>query len=430
MKRPVFDVKRMRAIDHHVGNVVCRGLALAKSVTAPLRRQPERYRKILVMKFFGMGSIVVASPSLVALREQFPDAEIHFVSFKQNRALLEMLGLTEKQFYVDNSSPRAFAQSVARVARDLAREDYDLAIDLEFFAKFPLVLASLAGIPLKAGFYLTQEPWRRTMLDVHGNYNHYFHTKDIFLSLVYLLSTGDFYYTAFEKFRQRYRYPRLEPAASDVERVDAVLAGHGVRSAQKLFVINANTSPDLAPQVRKWPEERYGELARRILAEHPDAAVAFIGAPDESAYVAEVVATAGDARVFSVAGEVTLRELLALFSRATAFVSNDSGPMHLACLADTPTVGLFFADTPVLFAPLGSNVASVSPDLYSIPLYTVYNGKDVVVGRPAESIENVAARAVSIEEVMSAVRGVMNRTAIGHGLHLAADEEDEREAAS
>ena len=48
------------------------------------------------------------------------------------------------------------------------------------------VLGSLAGIPQKAGFYLTLENWRRELLDFPGLYNSYFHTSDIFLSLVYL----------------------------------------------------------------------------------------------------------------------------------------------------------------------------------------------------------------------------------------------------
>jgi len=65
-------------------------------------------------------------------------------------------------------------------------------------------------------------------------------------------------------------------------------------------------------------------------------------------------------------------------------VSNDSGPMHLACLVDAPIIGLFFADSPTLFAPLGSRVRSVAPPLYSIPLFSVYNGKDVAVGQVGE----------------------------------------------
>jgi ADP-heptose:LPS heptosyltransferase len=166
----------------------------------------------------------------------------------------------------------------------------------------------------------------------------------------------------------------------------------------------------------KWPSDRYGALARQLLAEYPDAQVAFIGTKHESRYVDAVVAASNDSRAFSLAGELNLRELIALFSMTDLLVSNDSGPMHLACLVDTPVVGLFFADTPTLFAPIGTHAAAVAPTLYSMPLFTVYNGKDVVVGRPTDVIRNIAACTVSIERVMEEVRRVVShapRSAMG-----------------
>src|SRR6185503_1523873 len=154
-------------------------------------------RKIVVMKFFGMGSIVVASRSLAALRDRFPDAEIHFVTFKSNQAILDIIGMTDRNHYVDPSTPQAFTRTTFEVAYALRKAQCDLVLDLEFFAKFPLVLGSLAGIPKKAGFYLTLENWRSELLDYAGQYNSYFHTSDIFLSLAYLCATGDYYYLQF-----------------------------------------------------------------------------------------------------------------------------------------------------------------------------------------------------------------------------------------
>lgn len=402
----MFDVKLMRWIDNQVGNLACTAFATAKRVTAPFRKDTTTYRKIVVTKFFGMGSIIVATPALQALREAYPDAEIHFVSFKSNKEILEILNLTDKNWFVDNSSPAAFASSTLALARDLRAEKFDLMIDFEFFAKFPLVLAGLAGVPKKAGFYLTQEPWRRTLLDVPGSYNHYYHTKDIFVSLVYLLTTGDLFYLDFESFRSRYAYPEvtIEPAAR--EHVSKLLTGLGIGSA-RTFVVNANTSADLAPEVRKWPTERYVELTRRLLAENQGASVVFIGAKSERPYVEAIVNQVDDPRAVSLAGELSLRQLLALFDRTELFVTNDSGPMHLACLVDTPIVGLFFADTPTIYGPVASRTATVSPSLYSIPLFTVYNGKDVVAGRPVDTIDNTAARAVTVEHVLEECRAML-----------------------
>ena len=118
-------------------------------------------------------------------------------------------------------------------------------------------------------------------------------------------------------------------------------------------------------------------MADELVAHTPNARVLFIGARDERDYVQSVAAQCKTSRRHVLAGDLSLRELVVLFAESQLVVSNDSGPMHLACLVDAPIVGLFFADSPTLYAPLGSRVRSVAPDLYSIPLFSVYNGKVV-----------------------------------------------------
>ncbi len=58
-------------------------------------------------------------------------------------------------------------------------------------------------------------------------------------------------------------------------------------------------------------------------------------------------------------------------------------------------------------APLGSRTRCVTPDLYSIPLFTVYTGTDVAVGRPSLEIGNAAACTVPLEAVMREARDLL-----------------------
>ncbi len=396
----------MRRIDGVVGNLVCKALAGATAIRRPFTGPLGPIKNIVVMKFFGMGSIVVASPAVAALRAHHPGARIHFVTFKGNREILELLDVADRHHYIDPSTPASFTATTLATIRALRAAGCQLAVDLEFFAKFPLALASLAGVPRKAGFYLQSEPWRRTLLDVTGIYNHYFHTKDIFLSLPYLIATEDPYFLDFEAFAARYQYPRRSPSQLERAELRRKLAAV-LRPGDELIVINANTSPDLAPEARKWPVERYAELADRLVAERPRARCLFIGAPGERVYVERIARACKSGRAASIAGMLTLRELVTLFAEATLVISNDSGPMHLACLVDAPIVGLFFADSPTLFAPLGSRVKSVVPPLYAIPLFTVYNGKDITVGRPSSEITNAAACTVSVDHVVAEARAVL-----------------------
>lgn len=397
----------MRRLDRVLGDAACSALATAHRLRKPFIRAQRPIRKIAVMKFFGMGSIIVASRSLAALRDAYPGAEIHFVTFAGNRGILDILDITDHNHYVDPSTPQAFVKTTLAVAAALRRAGCDLVLDLEFFAKFPLVLGSLAGIPQKAGFYLTSENWRRELLDFTGFYNGYFHTSEIFLSLVYLCATGDYYYLNFNDWAAKYRYPRIEPGELERAQLRAKLAGHGIGRGDPLFVINPNTSPDLAPEARKWPKERYAQLADELAAQTPGARVCFIGAPNERPYVHSIAELCKTPRRHVLAGELSLRELLVLFAESKLVVSNDSGPMHMTCLVDAPVVGLFFADTPTLFAPLGSRVRCVAPPLYSIPLFSVYNGKDVAVGKPSSEVGNAAACSVSLDTVMTEVRELL-----------------------
>lgn len=396
----------MRRLDRVLGDAACSVLATAHRIRKPfVAARPVR--NIAVMKFFGMGSIIVASRSLAALRDRYPGAEIHFVTFQSNRAILDILGMTDHNYYVDPSTPQAFLKTTLQVAAALRRARCDLVLDLEFFAKFPLVLGSLAGIPRKAGFYLTSENWRRELLDIAGFYNAYFHTSDIFLSLVYLCATGDYYYLGLNEWSAKYKYPAIELGALERGQLRSKLAAQGIGRSDPLFVINANTSPDLAPEARKWPKERYAQLADELVGHTPGARVCFIGAPNEREYVRSVAELCKTPRRHVLAGELSLRELLVLFAESKLVVSNDSGPMHLACLVDAPIIGLFFADTPTLFAPLGSRVRSIAPALYSIPLFSVYNGKDVAVGKPSNEIGNAAACTVALETVMASARELL-----------------------
>jgi ADP-heptose:LPS heptosyltransferase len=402
-----MNVELMRRLDKVLGNAACTMLATAHQLRKPFTSVDREVKNIAVMKFFGMGSIIVATRSLAALRAHYPHAKIHFVTFKSNQGILDILGVSDENHYVDPSTPQAFVASTLRVARTLRRANCDVVLDLEFFAKFPLVLGSLAGIPKKAGFYLTAESWRQELLDVAGFYNGYFHTSDIFLSLVYLLVTGDHYYLNFKDFAAKYQYPQV--AIGEVERaaLRAKLAQFGIKARDPLYVINANTSLDLVPEARKWPKERYAALADELVAHNANARALFIGAPNERPYVESVAELCKTSRRHVLAGDLSLRELLVLFAECELFVTNDSGPMHMACLVDAPIVGLFFADSPTLFAPFGSRVRAVAPDLYSIPLFTVYNGKDVAVGRPSLEIGNAAACTVSLETVMREARAVL-----------------------
>jgi len=397
--------RTMRLIDWYAGVPLCYLLALYESVRRLFPRRKGEVKTVLFIKFFGIGSIVLSSAAVAAARGAFPGAKIHYLTFSSNRETLALLGCADFAHYVDTRSLGSFIASTLRAIAALRRAKVDLVFDLEFFAKFPLVVATLIGARRKAGFYLTYESWRHKLLDDLGYYNHYWHIKDIFLSLVYLAKEQDPYYLRFGDWAARYTPAPVPIDAGAIKRVQTLLKANGWTEGRPLLVVNPNAGKDLAPVLKRWPNGRWVELAQGLLTRYPDALIIGTGSTGEAPLIESIITKLPAPLQQSVrngAGRFSLAELLALFSIAKVFITIDSGPMHLAALTGVPIVGLFFAESPVLYAPLSKKSRIIQPPAYSIPSFTVYMGKDPIV--PSH---NKVAELVKAAEVLDALASLV-----------------------
>ena len=90
-----------------------------------------------------------------------------------------------------------------------------------------------------------------------------------------------------------------------------------------------------------WPAQRWGELARGVLAALPTARIFLTGAPVEHAVVEAIRLAAASARVHNLATDMTVPRLLALLECADSMISVDTGPAHAAAALDCPLTVLF-----------------------------------------------------------------------------------------
>lgn len=111
-----------------------------------------------------------------------------------------------------------------------------------------------------------------------------------------------------------------------------------------------------------WAPERFVALYDRLAGAGgplPGARVAVFAGPGEAeaAMAAPVLAALPRGRTIDLAGRLTLTEAAAALARCALYVGNDSGLMHLAAAAGTPTVGLFGPSPPEEYAPCGPHAA-------------------------------------------------------------------------
>jgi hypothetical protein len=131
-------ISMMRFLDQGVAGAVC---ALASPVAWLLRKlhrpDPSRpIRRILFLKFFGLGSLTRAAPLFLSLRRSLPESTLTIVTFRENGPLLERLGVFDRVLAIDSGSAVAMAGDLLRCLGHLAFSRYDAVLDMEFFSNF------------------------------------------------------------------------------------------------------------------------------------------------------------------------------------------------------------------------------------------------------------------------------------------------------
>jgi ADP-heptose:LPS heptosyltransferase len=101
---------------------------------------------------------------------------------------------------------------------------------------------------------------------------------------------------------------------------------------------------------RRWNPDYFATVVEAVLRIYP-AHIVLFGGPGEE-HLANYIATRLQSpKVVSLAGKLNLNELCYIISKLDLFITNDSGPMHIAAAAGTPVVAIFGPENPVHLRP-------------------------------------------------------------------------------
>ncbi|NGX30363.1 MAG: hypothetical protein K940chlam4_01209, partial [Candidatus Anoxychlamydiales bacterium] len=113
--------------------------------------------------------------------------------------------------------------------------------------------------------------------------------------------------------------------------------------------------------------ERYKEVAKRLCSNEKNFIV-FLGDFDSRDVIKNICLDMPD-RVINLAGKTTLRELVALISQLDLFLTNDSGPMHIAAGFDIDQIALFGSTSDVLTGPYSEKAIVINKKVECSPCY-------------------------------------------------------------
>jgi lipopolysaccharide heptosyltransferase I len=229
---------------------------------------------------------------------------------------------------------RVAVREAWRLARTLRGCRFDVAVDLQGLLKSGIITA-LTRAPRRIGFTArASREWPSAVAtNVRVRPPAGAHVVEQYLSLLAPLGIVD---PAVE-----FRLP-VDPVAAAY--VDRFLGQAGIGAHDAVALVN----PGAGRADKRWPRERFGELARRLGAE-AGARVVVVWGPGEEHDADAIAADGGATR----APSTTLREMAALARRARLMIAADTGPLHIAAALGTPCVGLFGPTSGLRNGPYG-----------------------------------------------------------------------------
>ncbi len=375
------------AVERALGPLTGRRLPSLSATTPPRDDEPPPApRRILCMKFYGLGNTIMLLPVLQALRRRFPDAEVDFLTLVGNVALLERSGAVTRAIGVDVGGVARFVRSLVAVLRLVRRRRYDTVVDFEQFVKVSTVIGVLSGARERIGFN-TDGQRRGFMYTRRVVYTDSEHMSVLFARLLRPLDVSG------ELPPVTLRLERAER-----ERVQDFLSAAGVAAERfPLVAIHLGIGMNFyRVALKRWDPADFAAVADG-LAERYGAAVVFTGqGHEERALIAEARARMRHPSI-DAADRFTVCELAALVERCHFVVCNDTSVMHLAALMGTPVVALFGPTAPLHYGPRGERNLIFYRDLYCSPCLTNYNLK------VSRCLDPVCMRGIRPEEVLERI---------------------------
>lgn len=321
-------------------------MTAASNRTTPSGDEQASPQKIMVRATNWIGDAVMSFPALQALRARFPKAEIVVVAKSWVSELYWHHGAVSRQIVYSPEGRHRGPRGFWKLIETLRAERFDLAILFQnaFHAAW---MAWCARIPVRVGYArdgrssLLTDAIEAPLPAAYG------HQTQYYLQLLFRAGLID----------KPEPVEEIRLAVEETEKAWAMRHLIKLGLAGPRFLVGLNPGASFGP-AKRWPAERYAQLADRLIgALHSD--VLIFGSPAERP-LAEEIARAMKHTPMVLAGETSLRQLMALLAQCRLVITNDSGPMHVAAALGVPLVALFGSTDERATGPVGSRTRVVN----------------------------------------------------------------------
>ena len=307
-------------------------------------------RKILIIKWSAMGDVAIASAGIEDVARAHPSAVLHLSTFPPWDQLFHSDPRLHKILHIDVRGRSQFSAMWSWL-RAVAREGYDLVIDLQTTDRSRLLLSCLwlmgAQIPRRAG-NKTALPYNLAPKDP-PIVRHAMQQLALTLAVAGIPA----------------RTPRPVLHCPEQRRIAAatLLDERHVKNDYAVFLPGSQR----AGYLKRWGADRFIRLAH-LLREKGLSNIIVLGGHDEVDECERIASGCGDWLV-NLCGATQLLDIVAICEQAKFVVGNDTGTAHVAAAAARPMVIICGPTNPKRVLPAGDNVTSLQAQLPCINCY-------------------------------------------------------------
>ena len=323
--------------------------------------------KILLIRLSSLGDIVLTTPAIRAIRAHFPNAYIAMLVAKQSADILQQNPHLNEIIQFNRSVKDKDTGEMLRIIRILRQRKFALTFDFQRkFRTELLMYFSGASERIGKGKLCT------IRVPEQGNKHaieHYF----------------DLLHAAGIPAENR----QLELFLAESERADV---HHSFEEAGITEMeLKVGLFPGAGWKLREWMPERFAAIGDRLIR-HFKAQVIIFGGPKEIDLV-HTVSNLMNEPAIPFAGKLHIRQLAACIERCDLFLTNDTGPMHIASAVGTPTVALFGPGNHIRFQPLGDSHTVIRHDVPCSPCKQFTD----------KCKNNICMKQISVDEVWDSI---------------------------
>ncbi len=269
-----------------------------------------------------IGDVLLSTPAIKAVRDAYPESRITFMARPYAEDVVKGNPYLDEVITYDKNGKEKGLFGNLKFITALFKKKYDLAIILHPTLRTHLV-AYLSLIPERIG-YDKKGGFLLTCKIPHIKQFGLKHEIDYTLDLLRYIGIEP---------KERNLYMPIKPESE--LRIKKLFSANGINDGDVVLTIN----PGASCPSKRWSPENFAMVADE-LAEKYCMKVCVISGKDDKSFADRTV-NRMKKKAVNLAGMTTIADIAGVLKRSKLFISNDSGPVHIACAVGTPVVAIF-----------------------------------------------------------------------------------------